>query len=68
MGSQCETVSSGRPQAVDPRQSVAAWFVELERAIRRSDFKAAADAQAELRRLGVAIKFVKPEVATTAER
>ena len=34
------------------------WFCELKRAIQKSDFKVAATAQQELKRLGFDVKFI----------
>jgi hypothetical protein len=45
--------SRGREYADSP----VAWFVMLERARQESDFEAAAQAQRELKRLGVIVRF-----------
>ena len=53
-----------RAEAVD---SPTAWFAMLEHARRVGDFKAAAEAQRQLERLGVRVRFGRPvaEVAAT---
>jgi len=45
--------------SLDPRESTIAWFLVLERARLDNDFERAAEAQRELRRLGVKIEFDK---------
>jgi hypothetical protein len=45
--------ASPDPDGFDPTTSPVYWFVKLETAVEKGDFEAAAEAQRELRRLGV---------------
>ena len=42
---------------VDYRREPTYWFVLLDRAVERGDLSRAAEAQAELRKLGVEVKY-----------
>jgi hypothetical protein len=48
-------------KADDPIDSPTAWFAVLERARRTHDYELAAQAQRELRRLGVIVRFIRPK-------
>lgn len=43
------------------------WFVQMEEAVNNSDFSAAAEAQRELERLGVSVKFHRKPSTRPAE-
>lgn len=43
------------------------WFAKLERAIEASDFAAAAEAQRQLERLGVVVRYIRPAPAPLAQ-
>jgi len=45
----------------EPTDTAVYWFVKLELAVEASDFKAAAEAQAQLERLGVTVRYVRTE-------
>lgn len=45
------------PTEIDVRESPTGWFVRLEMAVERGDFEAAAEAQRELKRLGITVKW-----------
>lgn len=42
---------------IDPNESPTAWFFALETALARGDWRRAADAERELKRLGVDVRF-----------
>ena len=45
----------------DPHDSPTAWFAMLERARLIDNYEMASRAQSELKRLGVVVKFVRPQ-------
>jgi len=49
------------PEEADPQASILYWVARLEGALSRQAWKDVADAQAQLRRLGVVLRFVSPE-------
>ena len=53
------------PKPEDWRESPTAWFAALEAAMNRGDLSAAADAQHELARLGVAVRYRPQRQAVT---
>jgi len=46
-------------QPVDYNESPVAWFFILERALERGNFERAANAQKELRRLGIEVRYTR---------
>ena len=52
---------------VETRDSPVTWFVLLEDARRRADYRAAAFALRELERLGVKVQYHKPKAEGTAD-
>jgi hypothetical protein len=44
------------------------WFVKLECAIQDGDFAAAAEAQRELKRLGVIVRYLRPALPPTGPK
>jgi hypothetical protein len=49
-----------------PEDCATAWMAVLERARRVGDFERAAQATRELRRLGIVVRFTRPESAGVA--
>ena len=52
---------NGKRNRGGPEDSPVAWFAVLERARRTNDFELAAQAQRELQRLGVVVRFARPK-------
>jgi len=48
-----------RPVKIDYNESPVAWFFILERALERGNFERAANAQKELRRLGIEVRYTR---------
>jgi len=46
-------------QPVDYNESPVAWFCVLEQALERGNFERAANAQKELRRLGIEVRYTR---------
>ncbi|MDD4888706.1 MAG: hypothetical protein PHU85_02155 [Phycisphaerae bacterium] len=52
----------------DPRDCATAWFVVLERARLDNDFERGAEAQRQLVRLGVKVRFFRPAKGAANDR
>lgn len=55
-------------KGIDHRNSPTYWFVVLEIARERSDFEQAAEAQRELKRLGVKVTYHRPQAVSGMAR
>jgi hypothetical protein len=62
-------VSRPAPPPTEPVENLPVfWFVYLERAVERGDHEAAAEAQRQLARLGVRVRYGRPAPRKEARR
>jgi len=57
-----------RPVKIDYKESPVAWFFILERARECGDFERAANAQKELRRLGIEVRYRRTSLPAATQR